>query len=92
MFNLHEISKNFNKFKGFQKCLMMFMILHAFTTYSIGKMRLRPNPMQSNNKNMNFNDLTVFDWLELGKSPCGQSQRQQKHKKHDLSSCLTICN
>ena len=35
---------------------MIFMMVHVFTKYSIGKMRLRPNPKQQ--QEMNFNDCS----------------------------------
>ena len=44
----------------FKEFLVIFSMSHFFTTYSVGKRRLPPNPRQQNNKNMNINDVSRF--------------------------------
>ena len=54
MFMKYERTKK--QMDGFAEVFMLFMICHVFTTCSIWKMNLRPNPMQQNNQNINWKD------------------------------------
>ena len=75
---------------------MILMICHVFTKYSIGKRRLRPNPRQQNNKNMNFNDLLKFlDDFQSEKGACGRIQSNKTITNmnfHDFACFYKIFN
>ena len=76
------ISQMYNRFKEF---LMMFMVLHVFTTYSIRKRRLRPNPRQQNNITRISMICKVFGRSAIGEGRLQPISSAADTNKYDVS-------